>query len=162
MTNQLAWRILVAMMLIALVSPSVLADDDKLSRATLKGIITVSVLVEDLPSGASKLGLTVETIYRDVELKLRSAGLRVITHAPTGTPYVYVQINMTDYSAATHIQVDLAQDMLIKRTLEDAVGVPTWSKGGVMSKPTAQGVRNMVRDLVESFLNAWNSVNPKK
>jgi hypothetical protein len=48
--------------LIALTFLSVHAQDTERSRATLKGISAVSVLVEDLPEGAKALGLTSETI----------------------------------------------------------------------------------------------------
>ena len=44
----------------------------------LVGIAAVDILIERLPKGADKLGLTKESIRTDVELKLRLAGIRVI------------------------------------------------------------------------------------
>jgi hypothetical protein len=67
------------MLLIGLASSSVRAQSRPASLPTLKGIGAVAVLVEYLPTGAKTLGLTEETIQTDVELKLRLAGMRVVT-----------------------------------------------------------------------------------
>jgi hypothetical protein len=74
----------------ALVLPLVLvtvrpaAADDVLSRQTLRGISGISVVVENLKEQARQGGLHEEDIRTDVELKLRLAGVKVLT-APEST-----------------------------------------------------------------------------
>jgi hypothetical protein len=133
---------------------------------SLKGISAVSVLVEDLPNGAKVLGLTKEMIQTDIELKLRLAGMRVVTDAEglkiPGSPTFYVVVNLTDDASAACIGVELDQSAQLLRDGQFAPSVDTWSKGIVMSHPTAQTIRDNSKDLVDMFLNAWLSVNPKK
>ena len=44
---------------------------------SLKGIVAVEVVIEDLSKDAIALGLTQETLVTDVELRLRKAGIKV-------------------------------------------------------------------------------------
>jgi hypothetical protein len=53
MLRRLATMCFMAMLLIRLSSQYVHADDSKAARETLKGINTVSVLIETLPDGRS-------------------------------------------------------------------------------------------------------------
>ena len=82
------------MFLIEVSSLPAQAQNNKRSIASLKGISTLYVMVEQLPDGAKALSLTAETIQADLELKLRLAGLRVVTPEAgvklPGSPYVYV------------------------------------------------------------------------
>jgi hypothetical protein len=146
-------------------SRSTPAQDDTV-RATLKGITAVFVLVESLPDGAKKLGLSDETIQSDVELKLRLAGLRVVTvqeglQVP-GSPYLYVNLNVMDDAGAASIEIDFNQDATLERNGQHASGVTTWHKGMVVQLPSGQGTREHIKDLTDAFLNDWLAANPKK
>lgn len=164
MTKRLATMCLVAMFLIGLAAPSVRAQDT--FAATLKGISAVFVLVESLPDGAKVLNLTKDTIQTDVELKLRLAGMRVASQQEgeklSGSPHLYVQINLTDSAQAASIDVELDQNATLELNGQFAPAVATWSKGILIASPTAQGIRDGVKDRIDQFLNAWLSVNPKK
>jgi hypothetical protein len=151
------------MLLVAISSPAVRADDTALSRATLKGITTVFVVVESLDDDARKIGLTEEAIQTDVELKLRLAGMGVATNgvAVPGDTYLYVNVGVLPPVAAS-IQVALEQNVLLQRNGELAFGATTWTLHGEITNPTPQRIRDFTRDLVDRFLNAWLSVNPKK
>jgi hypothetical protein len=48
-------------------------------RDTLRGLTEVSVLVEYLPDDVEREGLSREHLTRDIEARLRQAGLRVLT-----------------------------------------------------------------------------------
>ena len=65
-------------------------------RDTLRGLSEVSVLVEYLPDDVEREGLSREHLKRDIEVRLRQAGLRVLTiseiaNSP-GAPYLYVAV----------------------------------------------------------------------
>jgi hypothetical protein len=147
-------------------SSPIQAQDNERTRASLKGISSLSVLIENLPDGAKVLGLTKESIQTDVELKLRLAGIRVLTpeedYKVLGSPYLYVDLNLTNSAQAASIEVELHQDARLDLNGQPAIGVTTWDTGYLVSNPTAQGVRDRIKDLVDKFLNVWLSVNPKK
>jgi hypothetical protein len=92
--------------------------------------------------------------------------MRVVTQEEgvklPGSPYVDVRIIATDDVGAADIKVSLHQNVLLVRNRELAFAAETWSKGFLMPLPTSQRIRGEVKDLVDTFLNAWLSVNPKK
>jgi hypothetical protein len=148
------WIILLAL---APLYPLPGATEDK----SLVGLTAVEVLVEDLPMGAAKLGLTKEALQTDIELKLRLAGMRII--APIGAEVLYVAVNVASDGRAANIAIELDQSARLDR--DPTIWVPsasTWSKDIIVTNPTAQGIRNQIKDQVDVFLNAWLSVNPKK
>lgn len=101
MTQRLATICFVTMFLIGLAAPSARAQG-KTSAAMLKGVGTVSVVVENLQDGAKTLNLTRETIRTDVGLKLRLAGMRVVTDEESlklsGSPFVSISVTLADGS----------------------------------------------------------------
>ena len=156
---------ILCMTILIVASPILLADGSAPSRATLKGIDSVGVVVEVLPEGAKTLGLTEEMIRNDVELKLRLAGLgvvskREITNLPGGT-YLYVNVTVTKGTLASSIDLELVQDVRLERNGQ-SIPATTWSVGRVAANENAQEIRDDIKDHVDNFLNAWLSVNPKK
>jgi hypothetical protein len=118
----------------------------------------MSVNVEDLSGGAKLLGLTAETIQTDVELKLRLAGMRVVTNKEVielpGMPTLYVDAQVLSNAKAVSIRVELQQNVLLERNGQHAVGVTTWDVGAVGMNLAAQDIRDKIKDLVDTFLNA--------
>jgi hypothetical protein len=155
-----------AAFLIVFYSSGLQAQDSPPYRATLKGISTVWVLIEKLPDGAKVIGLSKDTIQTDVELKLRLAGMRVVTQDEAnqlpGSPCVYVNVNFTDDADAASASLELDQDVKLERTGQFVPGVETWSKEVLVTRPSGQGIRDRIKDLADQFLNAWLSVNPRK
>jgi hypothetical protein len=143
-------------------SCSVSAQD----RRNLKGIDSVFVVVETLPNGASKLGLSKEIVQTDVEQKLRLAGLRVVTDQEgenlPGSPYLYVRLIATDPPEAAAVEISLNENATLERNSDFAPEVATWEKILVTANPSGQGVRDKIKDLADEFLNDWLAVNPKK
>ena len=141
MTRRLATIWLTMMFLIAVGNPSVLAQDNQLETASLKGMSAIFVLVENLPEGAKVLGLSAETIQTDVELKLRLAGIRVVTQQEgfmlRGAPYAYIQINLTPSANAANVLIEIHQNASLERNSQLAPGVTTWSSGFLMPFTTA-------------------------
>lgn len=165
MTRRLATMCFMAMFLLGVASPSVRAQDEQ-ATASLRGLRAASVSVQPLSDGAKVLGLTNETLQADVELKLRLAGMRVVTAEEgfkiPGNPGIYVEALLLSDAKAGCIRIELVQNARLERNGQSLISVATWYKTALTSSPTAQSIRDVVKDLVDEFLNDWLSVNPKK
>jgi hypothetical protein len=139
---------------------------------SLKGIKGIYVLIEELPESLkSKTGLTEDQLRTDVELKLRLAGISVVSESESlyipGFPYLYVNINgyVEEIGLVVYnIEVELRQTVILKRNRSiEAVGATTWKTGTIgtvgLDKSSAS-IRNAVKDHVDGFINAYLSVNP--
>jgi hypothetical protein len=79
------------LVLLLLASTGAQGGDTEGERATLRGLDGVQVVVEDLQPDVERNGLTRQQLQTDVELRLRKAGIRVLTEqeldrAPGQTP----------------------------------------------------------------------------
>ena len=140
------------------------ALDTEDTRQTLKGLKGVAVVVEQLDAEEERAGLTKATIQTDVELKLRLAGIPVLTQS--GVPYLYVQVSVLPRSDGYwpfHINVEFNQIVLLDRDRTIVGYASTWSEvlfGGV-GEANVRILRDTTKDLVDQFINAYLSVNPK-
>jgi hypothetical protein len=120
----------------------------------LKGLTTVFVAV-DLNDDARKMGLNQGVIESDVNLKLRLAGMRVVTAAEIltipGSPILNVNVATLAPQAAS-IQVQLDQDAQLERNEEFAPEVTTWGTTVVVANPTVHGIRDTIKDEIDKFL----------
>ncbi len=155
--------------------PTSAVDDEweRLTRATLKGLQGVHVLVEKMHPEAARAGLAKATLQTDVEVKLRQAGIRVLSKTETlaapGNPFLYLQVGTLVGGAASEfyvysIRLSLTQLVVLDRNAA-VITAPTWSAaqriGTIGSARLSTIVREHVRDQVDQFINAWLSVNPK-
>lgn len=136
----------------------------------LKGIKGIIVIVEDLDSNATALGLDTNTIRTDVELKLRLAGISIVPK-PTAesspaskvqaalTPFIDVQVVVLGGTVVVRVNVSQGVKVLQNGCMTVAA---TWDKVNIGLNPTADGIRGAIKDDVDAFLNDWLSVNPKK
>jgi hypothetical protein len=163
-------RLILALLL--LTSPAAQGLDAKSTRATLRGLNGVQVVVEDLEPDVERDGLTMQQILTDVELRLRKSGIRVLTeqerfNAP-GQPWLYVRVStyrhsdISAYSVAT--LVELYQDTSLARNPDLAIAAVTWSTGGIgmVGSARVRQFRERVADRVDQFINAYLSVNPEQ
>lgn len=166
MKRRLATICLVTIFLIGFASPFVHAQDADINTANLKGVKTVYVLIEDLPDSTKTLGLSEDAIQTDVELKLRLAGIAVATQEETvdlpGRPFLYVEVNATDPIGAASINVSLIQDTVLARNGQMAPALVTWQTGTLLANPTAQLIRDQIKNRLDTFVDAWLSVNPQE
>ncbi len=129
----------------------------------------LGVLIESLPSVAQqRAGLDQSQLRTDIELKLRLAGISVVTASGT-TPYLYLNINCIETSVrgvACSIDVRLSENVsLIHRTAPDTSIATTWEMGTLISTPQSGAsdyVRQSMKNLVDVFLNDYLSVNPRR
>jgi hypothetical protein len=157
-------------LLLASVSP-VAAIDAKSNRATLRGLKSLGVLIEHLPPEIEKEGLSRDQLRASVELKLRKAGMRVLTREESfgtaGEPHLYININVNVAKTESDIYPYSIDLLLIQRIslVRDpnitTYGV-TWSTGGVGSigKTIVRELGESVEGMVDVFLKAYLEENP--
>ena len=146
------------------------AQDTEINRQSLKGLKGVYVLVESLQPGAERDGLNKTSIQTDVELKLRQAGIMVLTEAESfetpGAPHLYINLNTRSGSVyAFSINVRLRQTVRLDRDPSMQLSaVTTWSEEalGIIGRDNLREIRDYIKDYVDQFINAYLSVNPKK
>jgi hypothetical protein len=141
-------------------------------RDTLRGLTEVSVLVEHLPDDIEREGLSREHLQRDIEVRLRMAGLRVLTTAEIakspGAPYLYVavyaitgpSVNVNAYAIA----LTLKQLVQLSRNPTTELFVTTWegpALPGLLSAPRVLDIRNRISEAVERFIIDYQTVNLK-
>ena len=157
------WCVIVAMA--AAVHP-LLASDTPSDRATLKGVKSVFVLVENLGPEVQRDGLTLDQLQTDAELRLRQSGINVVTASDKSDGYLYIHINtlkgasgLYAYNASVSFQ-----HLVIVLGNQAWATAETWSTAliatvGVNNFP--RSARGTVDDQVDKFINAYLSVNPK-
>lgn len=156
-------------LILSLFCGNAFAYDDEFSRPTLKGLKGVHVLVESLKEDIVKAGLNKETIQTDVELKLRLAGIPVLTREECveepGSPYLYVIAGVLKSELCGYIvklDVEVKQEVRLVRSPAIQKDAATWSVGGFGRTSDLKGIRECIKDQVDIFINAYLSVNPKK
>ena len=160
-------KVLLSLVLVFLITGGAVvarAQDTESERQTLKGLKGIRVLVENLEPEVELTGLTRAAIQTDVELKLRLAGIPVLTQS--GVPYLYVQVSFLTTSDGYwpfHISVEFNQRVRLDRDRTIVGSAITWSevRFGGTSKANVHMVRDTTKDLVDEFINAYLSVNPK-
>ena len=153
---------------LVLVAVPVRARDDKRSRATLKGLEGVLVVVEGFSADNGRAGFSEEPFKTAAELKLRLAGIKVSTKeeraASPGKPYLYVHVNTLatepNRGEPFSINLQMHQTVHLVRNVEFATAT-TWSKG-ITGNGDADFVLETFKGLMNRFLNAWLSVNPRE
>ncbi len=161
-------------LLSATLASSAVGQDDEQARKTLTGLSGVYVIVEQLPDEAQHDGLREDQVQTDVELRLRQAGITILTReqsfATAGAPYLYVNVQVLKNPAkfyAFSVNVELRQGVtLIRDPSIRVLAVATWSAPGVIgtvgSQKLESQVRDDVRDFTDRFINAYLAANPKR
>jgi hypothetical protein len=139
-------------------------------RDTLRGLREVSVLVEYLPDDVEREGLSREHLTRDIEVRLRQAGLRVLTiseiaNSP-GAPYLYVavypitgpSVNLNAYA----IGLTLKQLVQLSRNPTTEFFATTWegpAPPSLLSAPRVLDIRTRISDAIGRFIIDYQAVN---
>ena len=166
--------VLAALVLVAtaVASPLVGQGDNEFTRKTLAGLTGMYVSVVPISDEAQRDGLDATQIRTDVELKLRQAGIAVLTQdewrSTMGAPYLFVSVQTFKNPAhvyAYSADVELRQLVTLVRDPSKSVLAPTWSATGILGTVGPQkvgSVREDVRDLTDQFINAYLAANPKR
>jgi hypothetical protein len=144
------------------------ASDSNSTRATLRGLSGVQVVIEHLdPEVERGAQLTHRQLQTDVERRLRQAGVVVFTKAESlktpGAPFLIVNVKVLLHAsgiAAFRIDVEVYQSAHLEAD-NASVSISTWSVSsvGAVGVGNLRVIRERVSDYVDKFLIAWLSVH---
>ena len=146
------------------------ADYYSIQKESLRDLNGIYVSVEKLTHEIYKDGLTKDRIRRDVELMLRTAGIKILSKEEwfdaEGNPSLYVNANVLKLSATKEyvysVNISLKQTVYPIRKPMEITGAATWSVGGIVGiTPDLGKIRASVKEQVNEFIKAYLSVNPK-
>jgi len=166
-TGKLIALILVVFLLLPGVSQALTYDQWAL--IWLKGVM---VWVKNIDPKIVPLGLTQEQVKTDVELRLRKAGIRVLTEkecrATMGHPYLSVSISISEIKISNDrvgyaygIGVNLYETVMLARGFEAIGSIWSVSSIGAFGKD-ANPIPGSINDIVDKFINDYLAANPKK
>jgi hypothetical protein len=150
-----------------------MAQARQLEIETLKGIDKLKVLVESLPEVVEDAGvLRSADIKTNVELKLRLAGIKVVSDDADVVPVLHVWLIIFSGRSIEGdplyfgvLQVALAQPVRLDRDPKICTFAKTWEETRLQTHP--RGSLQRFRDdpiggAMDKFINDYLSVNPKK
>ena len=148
------------------------SEADKLRAESLRYLKSMGLVIRDLNSDIKIDGLNKECIQTDVESKLRSAGIKILSIQEwlnkLGSPHLGVWVNSSkkDESRSLYaytIEVSLSQTVYAARNKEIVFMAETWSVEdvGFVEEENVNSIRDSVKDLVDKFINDYLSVNLK-
>ena len=123
---------------------------------------------------AERDGLTAQVLQTDIELRLRQAGVPILTPAERlatpGRPLLYLNLNAFKLKGQTELyaysmSLVLKQRVAILRDASTVSVAGTWSATssvGTIGADRLRSLRDDVRDMVDEFINAYLSMNPKE
>jgi len=139
---------------------------------TLSHLPGVKIAVAPIEDNIQKLGVFPDSIQAFVELRLRQAGIRVLTYSEwlnvQGQPYLAININAmlpsSEASVVYYFAVQLHQIVRLVRAsdiLDDAI---TWSSQGRFGITPREslwgGTRRFLTDAMDQFNNDYLVANP--
>jgi hypothetical protein len=157
----------VVIMAFFLFCSTMVAENSEESRKSLKGISGFYVSVKQLDQAIEKEGLTTSQIRSDVELRLGKAGIKVFTKEQAsqtpGIPLLGVDLAIGSKQGLYPYALDIGARQIVRLERDPTITVyaNTWSVGSA-GIAGLSSVRDIVKDLLDEFINAWLSVNPKR
>ena len=160
----MAGRILVSIALLALVCPWGRSSDSPIDRATLRGLKAIKVIVDPPDAELQHGGVTARNLATQIVARLEKAGLGVDNNAiefvglHLTAAHVKKKTSAVSLTLGLYQTVALARDPAIKTTTE------TWSGESVVLVPPglfSEAVADTVNQLVDQFVAAFRSANPK-
>lgn len=144
--------------------PAVCASDTDMDRATLRGLKAVKVVIDPLQPELQKEGFTPNELRAQIEQRLHTAGIPVDQNAKEflGLTVKSMRAKKSPvvilFTLGFYQVAELAREKGLKTVAE------TWGVQDAMmvqSKMLNQVSRTAIDNLVEQFINAYSSVNPK-
>jgi hypothetical protein len=155
--------------LVAMPGTRAWAMDTEETRASLRGLPGVGILIGDLEPDIERGGVTKKQVQTTVERQLQQAGIAVLTREAAqqspGAPFLVISLSTLHHSIGLYaysIDVRLYQSASLVRDTT-TVSVPTWSVASVGMVGSTQ-LRALVKSVdtkVEQFVRAYRTVNPR-
>jgi hypothetical protein len=146
-----------------------LYDVKPIQRTALVGLKGVYVLVESPKPEAQSLGLTKDQIKTNIELRLRKAGISMLTEKDwLGSPdYPHLSVTVAAITRAGSysymLQLYLSEFVTLARG-NRVMGViwQTYRIGIGNEQNTETKTQEQIGDMVDEFINDYMAANPKK
>ena len=137
--------------------------DGAIQRSSLRGLKRVEVIVERAATDATELPTS--TLQTEVELRLRLAGLEVKAGRDSHLRICVqsLQLQTTDHCTYL-VKVELNQAASLTRDSTIFLPMRTWHTeliGVVQTEKLNEAIQDAVGDLMDQFVNAYLSVNPR-
>ena len=170
--RKIYWSVLLTAALLVFVlwfSPALAGNTAQQGVSSLSGLKGVGLVIEDIDPAIEREGFTAVQIQKDVEEKLRTAGIKILSEAELtkspGMPYLYVNIfTFKDEDIyAYHITLELKQMVSLVRKPAVKQSVATWkiSGGGTVGAQKLATIRTAVEEYINAFIKAYFAANPK-
>lgn len=156
---------------LCLIARTVSADPND----SLRGITAVYLAIPEFGDDAARDGINTEIIRQDVELRLRRAGIAIVSKEGLKdkplTPWVYVELELAKQRDAAkglyavHLSVSVGEFVTLARDPRISTVAYTWRSTSGTSTVGAlrlRDIRDALGDKVDEFANAYLAVNPKK
>jgi hypothetical protein len=161
--------LMVAMALWGFTSPCSALDNAK-TRATLKGLAGVYLMVEDLRLEIEEDGLTRNEIHQTAWDRLESGGIRLLSEEEwretPGSPWLYLYAHVMRREFVDervyifNISIELKQKAKLAVAPDaDPVFVTTWSRTILGKSGYIDDIRKGVYLCLQDFVEAYRSVN---
>jgi hypothetical protein len=146
------------------------AEELRINVKSLEGLPGLGVVVGALSEDAKKIPVTNRDFQEIAELKLRMAGIKVLSReerlSTPGMPYLYLRISIkvTDDGfvyGSTKIQVEEEACLTRKALCSTFI---TWDKGSIFSVQTdraKQFLKDSITEDMDIFLKDYFTVNPR-
>ena len=147
------------------------ADERGFGLDALRGLAAFQVVVDPLSADAMRDGLRAPALQADVELRLRRAGLRVVTERGTPVPdaavlRVHLDDTRRDLDAGSFHEFRLTMEVLqnVQLTRDPAVQAlrPSWNRtldGTHLTATLVPAVRDALRQEMEHLFDDYLAVN---
>jgi hypothetical protein len=148
--------------LFAFVLPFVLGLVPAWAQNELKGLsgVNVGVLLDE--SVQKQHPDLQQAIQRDVEIKLRVAGMEILSAADLmSKPRITISISTTTTGAGFLLMFALAEPAFLERDKTKRVQAATWVRQGLAFTVNETESRGLIKDMADEFINAWLIANPK-
>ena len=134
----------------------------------LQGLEAVHVKVERLKAEIEQDGLFGSTLQTDAELKLRLAGIKVLSEEQwlekPDSPYLYLFVDAFKHSEGYiyRIQISLREPVTIIRKRNKTIATTLRIRDELGITAYLSDIREEAQDLMDEFIKAWQTANRKK
>ena len=103
-----------------------------------------------------------QAIQRDVEIKLRTAGMEILSAADLmSKPRVTISISTTSTGAGFLLMFAFAEPAFLERDKTRRVQAATWVREGIAFTVNETESRGLIKGMADESINAWLIANPR-
>jgi hypothetical protein len=146
--------------------------DEAATRATLKDLGSVRLVVSDLGRVVESQGLKKQDLYAAVEKRLRAAGIALLGEGERarGMPTLFLNLVLADADDAQttyvySLDLTLSQEVRLVRAPGIIVNSPTWKSAGavgVVENDKLGLLQEATNQAADAFIAAYRAANTAK